>query len=147
MGIDLELEYEPLKHPWERDIAIVQAMVDEGFRSKELAAINQVRKCMEAFFLLDIANAEGTQLGLRYYYDWMASDESRLGKHWSRLTFGKEFPMDKDWQVWRKVLGRLTVGGLRRLLQPLRRWAAESTRIWRYYFDHKSACIECHLDD
>jgi len=75
MGIDLELEYPTLPVPHHGDRAVMQEMVDNGFRGKDLAAINRVRRYLEVMFLSDITNATGRQIKECYYGDWRASKE------------------------------------------------------------------------
>jgi len=70
MGIDLELEYTSLPPPRQGDKTVMQTMVDGGFKGEDLAAINRVRKYMQAMFLSDITNAAGRQIEACYYRDW-----------------------------------------------------------------------------
>ena len=147
MGIDLELEYASLPPPRQGDKTVMQTMVDGGFKGEDLAAINRVRKYTQAMFLSDITNAAGRQIEARYYRDWRDSVEGTLGRNRSQLTFGKEFPTEKDWATWSRALSTLTVGGSRTLLHPLGDWESGSHRIWRYFFDDDEVAIECHYDD
>ena len=70
MGIDLELEYTTFPAPCDGNRELMQLMIDEGFRGKDLAAINRVRKYLEAMFLSDITNATGCRIKEHYYGDW-----------------------------------------------------------------------------
>ena len=105
LGKGQQLEYESLVPPRENNCTIMQTMVDMGYKDRELQAINRVRKYLEAFFVSDLVNATGHIIESQYYDDWHDSEEGCLGKHRSRLTFGKEFPTNDDWKVWKEALG------------------------------------------
>ena len=148
LGIVLELQYDDIPIPRRKDRAIMDCMVDLGLRRTELQRVNKVRKAQEAMFLSDITTPNGRYLEQDLLDgDWKYSDEGRLGKHRSTLTFGTEHPTDADWKLWKKSLKRLTDSKSLFLTEPLGDWINPSTRIWRHFLNTDTQTVEIHTDD
>ena len=93
-GLSLELDYDSLIPPRENNECIMERLVRDGVRGKELVGLNRVRKCQEALFWSDIATANGARIDSVYVRDWRTTLEGRLGKHRSRFKFSQECPTD-----------------------------------------------------
>lgn len=146
-GIVVKLDYHTIPTPREHDIPIMQLMVDKGLRGTDLKRVNRARIAQEALFLSDITTATGRHLEAHLLDDWwFDTSEGELGKHRSTLQFSTEFPTVEDWKLWKKILKTVASTTLF-LNQPLGRWVAPSTRIWRHFFHPQLHIAEVHFDD
>ena len=90
--IKIDIDYESLPMPRERDECIMERFMREKVPEKELVAINRVRKQQQALFLSDIVTANGQTIERQYLSSWHLSYERQLGRRRSHLDFGLEWP-------------------------------------------------------
>ena len=57
--LDITKDYEALPLLRNKDVYIMQAFVDKGFKNSELKALNFVRKFIQAITLADITTIDG----------------------------------------------------------------------------------------
>ena len=95
--IKLYIKYQKLPPPQENNECIMEKLVREGLRGKQLINLNRVRKHQEALFLSDIVTANGRQLDPIYLSSWYELYKQYLGKMRSLFSFGQEWPTDNDW--------------------------------------------------
>ena len=145
-GLALDLDYRSLPLPRENDACIMELLVTQGVRERDLIAANRCRKCQEALFLSDITRADGWRIELRYLDDWKTTWEGDLGKHRSTLRFGPEFPSNADWNEWRRVLTLITLDNFA-MPRRLRQWVGPSPCIWRTFYNTESTCLYVTSDE
>ena len=60
--LDITEAYDSLPLLRNKDVYLMQAFVDQGFKNSELKALNFVRKFIQAVTLADIATADGKRI-------------------------------------------------------------------------------------
>ena len=78
--------------------------------SRQLVAINQVRKHQHAMFLSDIAAANRKSIEAIYLASWEDLYERELGRHRSHVDFGTEHPSKTDWELWNRAFNTSNSG-------------------------------------
>ena len=70
LGIDINLMYEPIPVPRNKDACIMEMFVELGIQGEQLKQINRCRKRQEAIFLSDITMANGGSIEANCITDW-----------------------------------------------------------------------------
>ena len=98
-GIEVKLKYPTMKQPrGSQDKCIMEMIVEgSGMNNSELESFNRPRKRQQAIFLSDIATAKGDKFDRLLLSDWQETQEGRLGRNRSTITFGMEMPTKEDW--------------------------------------------------
>ena len=117
--LSLELDYNFLELPREKDLPIMEWLVKEGFQGVELAGINRVRKYQEAIFISDITTASRSKIDPTFVGDWHNSVEGYLGKHRLYYKFGREERTEQELKDWKKALKSITISAYLGLMIPL----------------------------
>ena len=84
----------------------------------KLASVNRPRKRQQAIFLSDITTAKGDKINRLLLSDWQETQEGRLCRNRSTITFGLEMPTKGDWTQWQMELSKIHTPTLT-LLTPL----------------------------
>ena len=88
-----------------QDKCIMEMIVESsGMNNSELESFNRSRKRQQAIFLSDIATAKGDKIDRLLLSDWRETQEGRLDRNRSTITFGMEMPTKEDWTRWRTEL-------------------------------------------
>ena len=75
----------------------MEAFVAAGIREDLLEDLNKCRKRQEAFFMSNIATANGQCIESNCITDWENFHESDIGKHRLRYQYGREYPTKENW--------------------------------------------------
>ena len=105
------MEYKSIPLPREKrsDASIMEAFVAAGIRGDLLEELNQCRKCQEAFFMSNIATANGCCIESSCITDWADSHESDLRKYRPRYQYDREYQAKEIWNQWEIGLFRFTL--------------------------------------
>ena len=79
--LDITEDYDALPLLRNKDVYIMQAFVDKGFKNADLKALNFVRKFIQAVTLADIATTDGHRLSSQSY-DAVESNNLRQELRW-----------------------------------------------------------------
>jgi hypothetical protein len=97
---------------------------------KDLAAINQCRLYLEAYFVSDIASASGQRLSS---HAWEGSQRT-LG-HTSRFNWPAQgMPSKNAWNTWWKFLKASILHRGMQLRMDLGPWLRQDFDIWHWYY-------------
>ena len=66
-NLDITEDYDNLPLPQNKDVYIMQAFVDNGFKNADLKALNFVQKFIQAVTLADIVTVDGHRISHRSY--------------------------------------------------------------------------------
>ena len=97
-GIEVKLKYSKMKQPrGSQDKCIMEMIVEgSGMSNSELERFNRPFKHQQAIFLSDIATSKGDTINRLLLSDWQETQEGRLDRNRSTITFGMEMPTKKD---------------------------------------------------
>ncbi|KAL3763706.1 hypothetical protein ACHAWU_008028 [Discostella pseudostelligera] len=124
--------------PRERDITIVELLLQQGIQGPELRRLNRCRIALKAIFLSDIATAGG-----RHLEHWVLVN--RIGRS-SKYKFPREIPCSKDWDLW----DDFWTSWLRRdntMPITLGKWTTPSHQNWAWFYEPDSNSIWNRMDD
>ena len=58
-GVEIQLDYDPVRLPQEQDFCLMERMVEAGIRGKALVGANRCRKVQQAMFASCLGSANG----------------------------------------------------------------------------------------
>ena len=76
-NLDITKDYDDLPLLCNKDVYIIQAFVNNGFKNADLKALNFVRKFIQAVTLADIATVDGHRIS---HWSYDAVESKRLHK-------------------------------------------------------------------
>ena len=118
--------------PWENDVALMDAVIQAKFFSRdEVECINRCRLYMKVFFLSDIVSGNG-KLILQEVYEGREIKDRTSRWQWPRQSR----PRKKHWLLWDIALKELWARTETRcLLQCLGNWIHESHQDYKFVYD------------
>jgi hypothetical protein len=112
--------------PREGDKWLIQALVEEGYKGEELRRLNKVRIHQQALYLLDVLNANGRSVDLKYL-------DRREELAWSTYIFPEEDFTETDLELWRAAVYSLSPAS--RPMRRVREYKHSSHKIWNWRYD------------
>jgi len=127
-GIDEDIKDFSL--PWERDQMIMEVFLCTGYRSSELATLNQCRMYLQVVFLSDICNGHGMAIENQFWTGKAISDKHHYCWPWSHK------PTQGEWALWQLALMRsLHLGNTQQLPMVLGRWYSTTRKLNGWFTD------------
>ena len=100
--LDITKDYDNLLLLRNKDVYIMHAFVNKGFKNADLKALNFVRKFIQAVTLADIATTDGHRIS-HQSYDAIESNGLRKELRWSKVP--EKFPLPFV-DLWRAALNK-----------------------------------------
>jgi hypothetical protein len=100
-NIKVNINNTKIRPPRAGDKWFNQALVDEGYKEEELHRLNRVRIHQQVLYLLDVLNANGRLVDLKYL-------EERAGTDWSAYNFPLQEPTESDFTLWKAAVYSLS---------------------------------------
>lgn len=101
-NLDITEDYDDLPLLRNKDVYIMQAFVNKGFKNADLKALNFVRKFIQAVSLTDIATTDGHRISHRSY-DAIESNGLRKELRWPKAP--DELPLSSV-NLWKAALNK-----------------------------------------
>ena len=96
--LDITEDYDDLLLLRNKDVYIMQAFVDKGFKNADLKALNFVRKFIQAVTLADIATTDSHRISHRSY-DAVEGNGIRQEQRWPKVPDKLPLPFVDLWKA------------------------------------------------
>lgn len=134
-GFELHLAYDSIPFPRKGDKLVMDILMDRNKDKEQLMALARVRGFLNVIFLSDIVTADGR------YFEQFAITQGPY-KLRSKFIFPKEFPNERDSQLWINFWQTLALNNFT-LSAPLGPWINPSHRTWEWYYNEEENIISC----
>ena len=145
---DLEVteDYQDMPILREKDVYLMKAFVDGGFRNTDLKSLNFVRKYLKAVTLADIATADGRRIS-HYSYKGLEGNGLRKDLEWPKVPKKDQMPQSFI-TLWKNAINKCFINqasGIRRRIKSsltLINWFDQDVgKKWTWWLIHGESRI------